>query len=143
MDGPNPYYDENYGDNIWDYYFEPVAGYTYQDISKMLLSVDNPLNDDDIVKLSRELLWYIHAGDPASIYNYPYGYYINRYEYEADWYTKQRTKANRLIKKYVRIKKNIQRDIDDFYNSNFKGNKILGIHMRGTDKGIVGLHPPN
>lgn len=141
LDGPNPYYDEQYGDNVWNYYFEPVAGNTYEEIRRILFSDEFPLNDSDIVKLTSEQLWYMQAGDPESIYAYPFGYFIDKYNYDPDWYEKQRTKANKIVKKYITLKKNIQREIDDFCDHYLKGHNVLGIHMRGTDKGLAGSHP--
>ena len=69
VDGPNPFYDPNYGENIWDYYFEPVAEYTYDDIQAMLKDTNNPLTAKDITQMTSEELWHLHEYDPDSIYN--------------------------------------------------------------------------
>ncbi len=45
-----------------------------------------------------------------------------------------RTQANRYIKKYFRMKEGIRKEIDDFVEKHFKGNQVIGVHYRGTDK---------
>ena len=41
-----------------------------------------------------------------------------------------------IYKKYFKILPNIQKYIDDFYNENMKKYHMIGIHYRGTDKGL-------
>lgn len=43
--------------------------------------------------------------------------------------------AFRLIEKYIKIKPFILDIVEDFYNKNMKNNIVVGIHLRGTNKG--------
>jgi len=76
-DGPNAFYEKAVGDNSWDYYFEPVAGLSYQDVLERIANPDDVLSNEHIIELDDQQLWYLHSEDPDSIYNYPYGYYAN------------------------------------------------------------------
>lgn len=44
--------------------------------------------------------------------------------------------ANALIQKYIHIRPEIQKEVDDFVRENFVNNYVIGVHYRGTDKYI-------
>ena len=140
-DGLNAYYDADVGENMWDYYFEPVSTLTYADIEKMIADPNDPLTSDDLTWLSTGELWRIHEAEPESIYPYPHGIYADKFKNDSEWYSKQRSKAHRLINKYVRVKPHILAKVDAFEREYFPRKKVLGIHMRGTDKGSAKLSP--
>jgi hypothetical protein len=133
----DPFFDPNYGDNMWDYFFEPVLDYTYAEIIKMVKDPNCPINEHDMTELEKIDLQYMHKHNAKSIFAYPYGFYKYKRSYDDKWYKRQRFKANKYIKKYIRIKENITQEVDDFYNINMKGNNVIGIHIRGTDKGTA------
>jgi hypothetical protein len=139
--GLNAYYDADVGENMWDYYFEPVSALTYADIERMIADPHDSLTSDDLTWLSTDELWRIHEAEPESIYPYPHGVYGDKFNNDPEWYSKQRSKAHRLISKYVRVKPHILRKVDAFEQEHFAGKKVLGIHMRGTDKGFMKLSP--
>ena len=45
-----------------------------------------------------------------------------------------RERGNELIRKYIFLKPHIQNKINDFYETNFRRNYVIGVHYRGTDK---------
>jgi len=45
-----------------------------------------------------------------------------------------RQRAYELIQKYIHVKKPIQEKVKSFKKKNFKGNYVIGVHYRGTDK---------
>lgn len=136
IDGPNAFFDPSIGDNVWDYYFEPVAGYTYGDIKARIDDPSDFLSNAQITRLTPEQLSYLHEHDPDSIYNYPYGYY-KKVRIDEAWYERQRNKAHDVISRYVRVKPDIATDVESFVGGNFVGHPVLGIHLRGTDKGTA------
>jgi Nodulation protein Z (NodZ) len=140
-DGPNAYFDPAIGENMWDYYFEPVATLTYTDIERRLSDPDDPLTLNDLTTLSVEELWRIHEAEPESIYPYPHGIHSDKFKSDPEWYSKQRSRGHCIINKYVRIKPHILAKVDAFEREHFAGNRVLGIHMRGTDKGSAKLSP--
>ena len=50
----NFFYDPERGEDVWDYYFEPVAGLAFADVQRMLADPVDPLSEDDIVVLPDE-----------------------------------------------------------------------------------------
>lgn len=60
---------------------------------------------------------------------YPHGQFI--YHDDEPYYEIEL--ANYLVKKYIKIKPWIQDEIDDFYKNKFSKQRILGVHIRGTD----------
>ncbi len=139
-DGPNAFFDRARGDNTWDYYFEPVAGYTFDDIRACVANPNNPLELDDLVYLTVEEAWHLHLESPDSVYNYPYGRYQHKADYDEAWYEKQRDKAHDVLSRYVRVKPHIMAEVDGFVER-FFDRPVIGLHLRGTDKGTAGASP--
>ncbi|MEM1249041.1 MAG: nodulation protein NodZ [Acidobacteriota bacterium] len=136
-DGPNAFYDRRHGDNTWDYYFEPVAGLTYADLQRRLDDPDDPVEAEDVVTLTTDQLWEIHCVEPDSIFPYPHNMHRNTYHEDPEWYPKQRARAHRLIERYVRVKPHVLEKVDKFQREHFGDTRVLGVHMRGTDKGTA------
>lgn len=139
-DGPNAFFDAKRGANMWDYYFEPVGQYAYEEIEKRLADENDTLTSDDVVRLTKDQLRLLHAHDLDSIYAYPYGIQIPLFEQQSDWYEQQRTKARDLVQTHIRVKPHIARIVSSFVDANFRARPVLGVHMRGTDKGAA--HSP-
>ena len=133
-DGPNAFHDPARGENVWDYYFEPVAGLDHEEVLRRLRDEDDPLASEHIVDLPNAFLWYLHAYDPDSIYNYPYGHYRDVEEL-GPWYERQRRKARPYLAKYVRPKPHIRAAVEEFWRQRLAGCDVVGVHMRGSDKG--------
>lgn len=45
-----------------------------------------------------------------------------------------RERGHELIKKYIKLKPDLQKKVDRYVDDNFKGHRVIGIHYRGTDK---------
>jgi hypothetical protein len=137
-DGPNAFHDPRLGDNSWDYFFEPVASLAWPDLRARLADPRDPLTTRDVVQLDADFLWYLHAYDPDGIYNYPYGHYKSLTDDRLDaWYARQRASARRLLARHVRPKPHILAKVDEFWQGELAGHDVLGVHMRGSDKGAA------
>ena len=132
--GLNAYYDPRYGPNMWDYFFEPVAGVSYDDVLFLVNRTDSVLKKADLLELSYDELKYLHMQEPDSVFAFPYGVYYSRTRNDVEWYQSQRAKAHALVNKYIRLKKHIQDEIDAFFEKHMKGAFVVGAHVRGTDK---------
>ncbi len=139
-DGPNAFYDPRRGENIWDYYFEPVEDLTYADIEAKIDDVEDALTFSDLTTLTVDELWKIHCEEPRSIFPYPHSMHYHR-EIDVEWYAEQRARANEVIQRHVRVKSHILDKVDLFERDHFAGTGVLGIHMRGTDKGTAHAPP--
>lgn len=136
-DGPNAYFDKRHGDNVWEYYFEPVGEMSHAELRAHIGDPDHTITEDDVMELGNTHLHYLHMHCPDSIFGYPYGFYKTMTEYDADWFLKQRTKARDLVKKYIQVKPHVLAIVDAFENESMQGCRMLGVHMRGTDKGAA------
>ena len=137
----HPFYDPAYGENVWEYYFEPAAEYSYDDLQKMVRDPACPLTEDDITSLSSDESLRLHLWEPDSVFNYPYGYYKDKYVFDEQWYEDQRRKAHHVIQRYIKVKPHIQEKVEEFCRDHFQDNHVLGVHIRGTDKGTADCHP--
>ena len=95
-------------------------------------SEKHPLTPANLHQLSPEKQDYLHAGHPESIYNYQYGYYKHLSEGVNAWFERNRKKAQRVVAQYIRVKPEIQSEVEAIAHRDFKSQKVLGIHMRGT-----------
>lgn len=104
-----PYFEQNNKqkkyNNAWEYYFEPVSKLKYKNGDAIRADYFAPDGTG------------IPCGFPTCKNMFGYKHF-----------------SNRLIHKYIKIKPDIQNKINNFYDKNFKNKKILGIHLRGTDK---------
>lgn len=139
-DGPNAYYDKQYGENTWDYYFQPVADITHTQLLEKISTQDADSTIPTCTSLSTGQLWRLHCKELDSVYLYPHGRYKDD-QVDDSWYQLQRAKAQRVIQQYIRVKPHIQDKVEQFKTRFFGADGVLGIHLRGTDKGTANAHP--
>lgn len=136
QDGPNAFYDAAHGENSWEYYFEPVAGLSWGDLQGLVNDANHALTEDRVRRLTSGELWYLHVGEPDSVFNYPYGMHREASGDEA-WYADQREKAHKVISKYITVRPEIADEVERQAEVLFQGRPVLGLHLRGTDKGTA------
>ncbi len=127
----NAFFDPDYGNELWNQYFEPVMELSYHSLQQYLdeeseTKTLHKLTSTDAIKISEE--------HPDSIYSFPFGRW--RFENLGDldtWYADQRKKGRETMKKYIKPKAHIIKKIDAFYQKHLQGCFVLGIHIRGTD----------
>jgi len=110
IDFSNSIYKPNIDDtNVWDNYFEQPH------ISKRPNSDEIEKEVGIIFDAESEFVWcHIQPNTQENI-------------------QKRRHEFNEIINKYVKLKKHVQQKIDNFVENNFKGKRVLGVHLRGTD----------
>jgi hypothetical protein len=122
------------GENFWTQYFEQPVGIEPQDVARMLADPDEPIGPENIVRIESRAAIDLSETDPDSIYTW---FYRNLRENPptdlSAWFAEQRRKGRETVKKYLKIKPQIQAKADEFYRRNLEGRYVLGIHMRGTD----------
>lgn len=135
--GPNPYFDETHGPNVWEYFFEPI-GPSPSELTGLVKDgkVFTVAAASELIRLFR---W-----QPKSWFMNPYGYYRS-VENEADgaypaaWWLDQRNKARALLDDgTVRIKESLRHQVDRFVAENFTQD-TLGLQLRGSDKFDFGV----
>jgi hypothetical protein len=144
----NPYFDSNYGKNMWDYFFyikktsnEKCELYNPFYLKGKLCSTFKCKSGC----CGREFWSTIHNGNPdvPNIKCYPRGseynlceLYGSSYNQEIkDWYYKNRVLANQIINEYIGIQDFVTQTVNEQWASFFEETDyVLGIHIRGTDK---------
>lgn len=130
----NFFHDPNVGEDMWAYYFEPVAGYRYADIQAMLHDPASGLIPSDVTTLSDSEINELCQNHPQGIYHYTYGYWRNHSPADLDeWYAGMRRKGHHYVSRYVKVKPDILVEVQDFFLANFAGHHVIGAHIRGTD----------
>jgi len=109
------YYDSNLQNykNCWEYYFENINDYNLSNID-----LTNTIQCDDFT-------------NPPIVEFCFRGYFGHKIDHEK--FKQKRIFINKYISN-IKIKKNIISKIENFKLKNFKNNKILGLHIRGTDR---------
>ena len=137
--GPNPYFDESNGPNVWDYYYEPI-GPAEDEVQRLVQTgqVYTLSAASDLVRLFR---W-----EPRSWFMNPYDYYrsVENYadgDYPAGWWEAQREKAREFLRDgTIRFKPSILEQVRLFVEKNFS-EETLGLQLRGSDKFDFGVGP--
>lgn len=99
-------YEEQGVDNVWDYYFEQPHIQHFP--SQEEISSEVGILHDEFSEF-RDL-------------------YL-----DTDTYDKRRIEYSDIIQKHVRLLPHVSEKILSYQKENFSGNKILGVHCRGTD----------
>jgi hypothetical protein len=137
--GPNPYFDAAQGDNVWDYYFEPIGPSGRE--------LDELISEGRVVTLSTASeLARLHRWVPESFFMNPFGYYRsveNRADgaYPSAWWERQREHARLFFNDgTIRFRPDILAQVDAFQAEKF-GAHTLGLQLRGSDKFDFGVGP--
>ena len=137
--GPNPYFEESHGPNVWDYYYEPI-GVSPAGLPSLVKGgkVFTLATASELARLYR---W-----EPRSWFMNPYGYFRSVEsrsdgDYPSDWWRSQRERARVFLQDgTVRFKASIHNQIKRFVEENFSG-ETLGLQLRGSDKFDFGMGP--
>lgn len=110
IDFSNSMYQLNRGTiNIWDWFFEQPHTSTHPSADEIEKEVG---------------IYFDQESEFIDIHTIP-----NTSEEVA----RRRKMFQNIIDKYIVLKSDLQSKVDDFYESNMKGYKVLGAHFRGTD----------
>ena len=128
------FYDAAHGENIWDYYFEPVMQLSYETLAKLVEAkqVDSALvhTFNDRSRVNQIL----RPDDLDSISHF--GRFDNPAEM-AEWMTRKRVLGRAYVAKYVHVKPHISSIVEAFYSRHLQAFHTYGVHIRGTDFGYA------
>jgi hypothetical protein len=132
------FYDAEHGDNVWEYYFEPVFHMTYAELRRLIAS--GQLSDDLVHTYPwRDLLKWHHS-DPERIATF---WAADVPENPAEWMKTKRQLGRRYVAEYIRVKTAINAKVDAFVGRFIKGTYTFGAHVRGTDFAYAEPTPPD
>ncbi len=145
--GTNSLYSEAFRGNAYDLYFEPVSNYTIEELAQPGFTYFPPIwnsNNLAVEDLDKVAWAYRNLGDmmnsEANVVVSDVHYFIRpilRYIPQSHWaYGMTAHQIYRcLFDKYIRLKPDIQEEVQQFYDEFMKNEKpLLGVHIRGGDK---------
>ncbi len=145
--GTNNLYSESFKGNAFESYFEPISGYTVKDLNQTDFTYYPPIWNvkNLMVEDLDKVAWaYRNLGDMmqsnANVVVSDVHYFIRpmlHYIGKSHWaYGMTAHQIYRcLFDKYIRLKPDIQEEIQQFYDEFMKDAKpLLGVHIRGGDK---------
>jgi hypothetical protein len=100
--------------NCLEYYFEPIK--LVPENGKIIDKVNNFTNDNNV-----PFCFMKTGGHPTNKINF-------------QTFPLIRKDISKVIEKYFVVKQNILDRVDNFHRTYFRGNKVLSIHIRGTDR---------
>lgn len=140
----SPFYEPDRGDDIWSYYFEPVAGYTVNDILTLRRDPQDRLNTEDVVKLNNEQITDICQFDIHSIFHYPLGYWhVNPPEDIYQWYKMIRLRGHLITSRHIAVRSSLQSEVRAFEAEHMTGWRVLGVHITNTGVSGAPYVPPS
>eukprot|EP00240_Pyramimonas_obovata_P004753 CAMPEP_0118929726 /NCGR_PEP_ID=MMETSP1169-20130426/6647_1 /TAXON_ID=36882 /ORGANISM="Pyramimonas obovata, Strain CCMP722" /LENGTH=424 /DNA_ID=CAMNT_0006871973 /DNA_START=87 /DNA_END=1358 /DNA_ORIENTATION=- len=118
--------------DMWKVYFEPVSK----------IRATRRMNGQHYHFLKKNQLWSLHRECNQSVRSYYYGtaeYLIEDDTFLDDWYYYNRQLASQALKEHIVVRKSVLDHANMFWTR--KGlaaaGKVLGVHMRGTDKAEI------
>jgi len=145
--GTNSLYSESFKGNAFELYFEPISGYTVEELNQPGFTYYPPiwngknLTMEDLDKVAwayRNLgdMMHSNANVLVSDTHYfirPMLHYIPKSHWAYGMTAHQIYRC--LFDKYIRLKPDIQEEIQQYYDEFMKNSKpLLGVHIRGGDK---------
>jgi hypothetical protein len=135
-----PWKQVTYTDAEWEWYFEPVSLLTSTIVPTVIKTANLSLYSVmPLPTLHYDAPFAVHSyyWTPGSIDEGKDGQFPEWDLYNENWYWRQRSTAARIVASYIKVKPGIQQVVDDAWQrlSNNRKTKVIGIHLRGTDKG--------
>lgn len=126
------FYDPKYGENIWEYFFEPVTPYTYSQVQAYVSS--GLISPHQIYTPSTEEVMKAHHREEGRLATF---WAWDPPLDKTKWMEQKRLLGRQYVKKYVYPKANIGEKVNNFTQENFEKYHIIGVHIRGTDFGYA------
>lgn len=122
------FYDPEYGENVWEYYFEPIAGVAYSELAAWMQAGE--VSPDLVHQYSdREVVhWHVH--DPERITTF---WSADPGPDRARWLLAKRELGRQYLRRYVRLKPQMQAKADALAQRLLTARYTFGVHIRGTD----------
>ena len=125
--------------NAWEFYFKPLSNYAITDVIHSDLNTlegaraadfctslptketrNHSENIGNKILIGRNItVTSLYKRDVS-----PNPFYVDE---------QKRGRYHSLINKYIEVQDNIHDEIDSFFENNFKGNRVIGVHVRGAE----------
>jgi hypothetical protein len=122
------FHDPERGENVWEYYFEPVYEVSYAQVADLLAR--GGLDPTEIHSYDPRRVMEWHHTDPDRLATF---WATDVPEDPAAWIAAKRELGRRYVGDFIRVKPYITAKVDDFVERRMKGHYVFGAHVRGTD----------
>ncbi|MDH3386392.1 MAG: hypothetical protein OEN02_00685 [Gammaproteobacteria bacterium] len=122
------FYDPEYGNNVWEYYFEPVADLGSTKLRQWLES--GKVNSEQIHRYTDAEVVEWHVIDPDRITTF---WGPTDVDDRQTWMAEKRQLGREYVGKYVRLKPHIGNKLERLHARLFHAPVMFGVHIRGTD----------
>ena len=122
------FYDPSHGENVWEYYFEPVSNVQYEQLRAMLDR--NELSPDQVHSFTPKQIFGWHHSDPDRIATF---WAKDVPDDPAAWMEAKRALGRKYVSKYVHVKPHVIEKVDAFWGAWIQPQFTIGVHIRGTD----------
>jgi hypothetical protein len=122
------FYDPSHGDNVWEYYFEPVTTPGYAQLRAAIERGE--ITPDRVHSFTRRQICDWHHSDPDRIATF---WAKDVPGDPAAWMAAKRALGRKYVSEFFRVKPHILAKVDAFWNAWIRPQFTIGVHIRGTD----------
>lgn len=122
------FYDPSHGQNVWEYYFEPVSSIGYEQLQTALDR--NELSPDRVHSFTKRQICNWHHSDLDRIATF---WAKDVPDDPSTWMETKRALGRKYVSEYIRVKPSITAKVDAFWHDWIQSQFTIGVHIRGTD----------
>jgi hypothetical protein len=139
--GPNStrfFYEPLRGDNVWEYFFEPVSSVSWDALRSGLASGE--IHPEQVHSFDRRQIFDWHHSDPDRIATF---WARDVPADPAAWMAAKRELGRKFVREFIRVKPHVTQKVDGFWSEHMGPDPVLGVHIRGTDFAYAEPTPPS
>ncbi len=122
------FYDSSHGENVWEYYFEPVSTVRYEQLRTALDC--NLVSQERVHSFTKRQICDWHHSDPDRIATF---WAKDVPDDPSPWMEAKRALGRKYVSEYIRVKPHITGKVDAFWDAWIRPQFTIGVHIRGTD----------
>ncbi len=127
--GSTPFFfDPSRGENVWEYYFEPVSSVGYEQLRAALAR--DELSADQVHSFTKKQIFDWHHSDLDRIATF---WAKDVPDDPSAWMEAKRALGRKYVSEYIRVKPHITEKVDAFWDAWTGPQFTIGVHIRGTD----------
>lgn len=131
------FYDPARGENVWEYYFEPVLGVSYVQLDTWLRQ--GQVATDRVHSYSAREILDRHLSGPNRLATF---WTDDRVDDPSAWMSDMRRRGRELVARFIRLKPHIEARYRELLATHVRPGRSFGVHIRGTDFSYADPTPP-
>lgn len=122
------FYDSEYGVLIWNYYFDPISPFSYQQVMDFVST--GQIGPDQVYVPTSEEVMDAHHTEENRLATF---WASETPENKMQWMTEKRALGREYVSQYLSPKSHIAKKVSEFVATHFEQRYVFGVHIRGTD----------